>query len=406
MTVSSRALSGVLAAAMLCSEAARAGVWGADPTVGISGDYGSNPALIEVPHPSETDAALLFDAPLSYQGNSLTLSLLPSFRVSDTSSYASVNSDYVHLSASGEFDTERNTFKVSAGANRDSSLYQNFLVDGEAAVRRDGLSGDLAWTRHLTERLDADLDVDTVHVRYGTSAGNATLVSYKDTSVVTDLAWQGTERDKTTLAVNAGQYDSLAGTTRSRNYGAQLAYSRSLTEAWSLTVSGGYSRQQNRLDLEVPELVYIPGYGFTIIGVPVSVESQVDSPVYAARLTRTGPRLTLNLSATRQEAPTGFAFLSLQTAYDLQLSYALTQRCSASLHEYWLRAHDPSLQGGYADRVVNAVTADLSYQLSEHYTLDLALSRIDETLNAVGLHLVNNQVTLTLNYKFNHIGFQ
>jgi hypothetical protein len=322
-----------MAAVMLGSEAARAGVWGADPTVGVSADYGSNPVLVEVPHPSEIDAALLFDAPISYQGNALTLSFLPSFRVSDTRSYASVNSDYVHLTASGEFDADRNTVKVSAGANRDSSLYESFLVDGEAAVRRDGLTGDLTWTRHLTERLDADLDMNTVHVRYGTSAGSAPLTSYKDTSVAPDLSWQGSERDKLTVSASAGEYDSLDGTTRSRNYAAQLGYNRSFTEIWSLTLSAGYSRQQDRLNLEEPELVYIPGYGFTIVLVPISVESQVDSPVYSAKLTRSGPRLTLNASATRAETPTGFAFLSLQTIYDLQLSYALTERWSAGLHE-------------------------------------------------------------------------
>jgi hypothetical protein len=406
VTGNGRARLSLLVTAMVCSDAARAGVWGADPTIGMSADYASNPVLVEVAHPSETDAALLVNAPISYQGNDLTLSFQPSARLSDTHSYASLNSDYVHLTASGEFDGERNALKLSASANRDSSLYENYLVNGEAAVRRDALTGDLAWTRHLTETLDAELDLDALHVRFGAPSGNASLVSYKNASVAPGLSWQLSERDHLVLSVSGGQYDSLDGSTRSRTLQSQLGYDRALSETWSLKLTGGYTRQQNRLHFDIPELVFIPGLGFVIVEVPVGVESQVDTPVYSAKLTRTGERLTVNASATRQETPTGFAFLSRQTIYDLQLSYALSERWSASLHEYWLSEHDPSLQGTYFDRTVNSVTADLSYQLSEHYTLDVALSRVDETLSATDLHIANNQITLTLNYKFNHIGLQ
>ena len=376
-----------------------------DPSVGVSGDYASNPLLVDLPRTNETDAALLLDAPVSYHGDALILSLLPSFRLSDTRSYASVNSDFVHLSASGELDSERNKLSLTAGATRDSSLYESYLVDGAAAVRRDGLNADLLWTRHLTERLDTDLNVDTSHVRYGASTGSASLVSYKYTSVAPDLSWQRSERDRVTLSASGGQYDSLDGTTRSRNYGGQLAYKRSLSEIWSLNVSAGYSRQQNRLDLEIPVIVFT-GSGFEIVDLPLRVESHIGSPVYSASLTRSGLRWTLNVSATRQEVPTGFAFLSRQTIYDLQLSYALSPRWTASLHEYWLSAHDPSLQGTYVDRTVNSATVDFSHQLTEHYTLDLALSRVDEDYGAAGIHVANNQVTLTLNYRFNHISLQ
>ena len=391
---------------MLCTNAARAGVWGADPTIGVSGAYGSNPVLLDLPHTSETDAALLIDSPITYQGDALKLSFLPSFRLSDTRSYTSLNSNYLHLTASGEFDADRNTLKLSAGASRDSSLYQNYLVNGETAVRRDGLTADLGYTRHLTERLDADLDVNTVHVRYGASTGVASLVDYRYSTVAPDLSWQGSEHDRFTLSVSGGQYDSLDGRTRSRNLQGQLGYDRSLSEIWSLDLTAGYTRQQNRLDLLVPELVFIPGKGFVIIEVPVRIESQVDTPVYLAKLTRSGERLTLNLSASRQETPTGFAFLSRQTTYGLQLSYALSERWSASLKEYWQRAHNPGLQGQFVDQTANSVAVSCTYQLSEHYTLDLALSRVDLTYSTLDLHVANNQVTLTLNYKFSHIGLQ
>jgi hypothetical protein len=404
---SGRVRLSLLVMAMLSSDMVRAGVWGADPSIGVSGDYGSNPGLLELPHTAQTDAALLIDSPVSYQSDALTLSLLPSLRLSDTRSYTSLNSNYVHLRASGEFDSERNTLKMTVGATRDSSLYQNYLVNGESAVRRDGLTGELAYTRHLTERLDTDLDVTTQRVRYGTPVGNASLVDYNYTTVAPDLSLAPSERDRLILSASGGQYESADRTTRSRNLGAQLEYRRSLSEIWSLDASAGYSRQQNRLTLEVPEIVFIPGYGFTIIEVPVGVESQVSNPVYSLRLTRSGPRLTLNLSATRQEVPTGFAFLSRQTAIDLQLNYSISPRWSAGLHEYRLRAQDPSLQGGGTlDRDVNSLTVSATYQLSEQLNLNVELSRIGEKYAATDLTLTNNQVTLTFNYKFNHISLQ
>lgn len=386
---------------------ARAGVWGADPSIGVTGDYGSNPVLLELPRTAQTDAALLIDSPISYQGDALTLTFLPSFRLSDTRSYTSLNSNYVHFKASGELDSERNQLKLTVGATRDSSLYGNYLVNGETAVRRDGLTGELDYTRHLTERLDTDLDVSTQRVRYGTAVGNASLVDYNYTTVAPDVSLQGSERDRLTLSASGGQYESVDGTTRSRTLGAQLEYKRSLSEIWSLDASAGYSRQQNRLTLEVPELVFIPNYGFVIIDVPVRVETQVSSPVYALHLARSGPRLTLNLGATRQEVPTGFAFLSRQTVIELQLNYSISPRWSVGAHEYRLRAQDPSLQsGGTFDRDVNSLTVSATCQLSEQLSLDIELSRTDEKYISTGLRLANNQVTLTFNYKFNHISLQ
>ncbi|HVP32967.1 MAG TPA: hypothetical protein VMT09_04895 [Steroidobacteraceae bacterium] len=401
-----RARLSLLATVMLWSDVARAGVWGSDPTIGVSGAYGSNPALLNLPDTAESSAALLLDAPISYQGDALTLSFLPSFRLSDAS-YASLNSSYAHLSASGEFDTDRNTFKASAGANWDSSLLGDNLTNGTSPVPRDSLTGELSWTRHLTELLDAYLDANTQRVRYGEPPpGTAPLVNYEYTTVSPGLTWQLSERDRVTLSAIAGQYDTLDGTTRTRNIGGQLGYSRQLSEIWSLSLGGGYTRQQNRLSLLVPELGFIPGLGFVIIEVPVTIETEVGSPVYSARLTRTGPRLTLNLSGSRQETPNGFAFLSRQTIYVGQLSYALSPRWSVGLQEWWLSEHNPTVQSAYEDRIVNWVTVSSTYQLSEHYSLAIALSRVDQTYSTTDTHVGNNQVTLTLTYKFNHIGLQ
>jgi hypothetical protein len=391
--------------AVLSSSLARAGVWSADPIAGVSNGYSSNPALLDVGHTSQTDVAFLLDWPVTYDGDAFKMFFRPNVRLSDTRSYASLNSNFVHLNAGGEFDSERNKLIATFGATRDSSLQQNYLVDGETAVRRDGLTADLAGTRHLTELLDADLDVNTMRVHYATPPGNASLVDYKYSSVSPDLAWIRSERDRVTFLASAGQYDSLDGRTRSRSASGQLGYSRLLNEIWSLNVSAGYTRQQNRLDFAVPEIAFT-GSGFVIVEVPLRLQSEEGSAVYSARLTRTGTRLTVNLGATRQEVPTGFAFLSRQMQFELQVNYQISPRWSAGLHEYRMSVSDPTLQGQTSDRNVNWVTLNGSYQLTEQWTLEAALSRVDEHYVGTDLRLANNQVTLSFNYRFNHINLQ
>lgn len=393
------------AAAMLLASAARAGVWGMDPVLGITADYATNPVLLEIPNTAQTDAALLLDAPATYSANDFKLFILPSFRISDTRSYSSVNSDYEHLNVKGEFDTDRSVLTASAGVTRDSSLYLNYLANGETGVRRDGATADLNWDDNLTERMEVNTDVNTTQVRYGSAVGATSLVDYRYTSITPTLAWNAAERTKLTLAASVGQYDTLDGTTRSRNANLQLGFVRPLTEIWSLTASGGFSRALNRLDFDEQFLEQTVN-GPVIVSIPVRSESSQNSAVYSLNLARHGERLTLNAIASRQETPTGFAFLSRQNAVELVASYALSDRWSLRADAHYLQAQDPQQQGGSTDRTVNYFGLNTSWQWTEHWTLTLGASRVTERVQSPYLDLASNQIAITLSQKFNHINFQ
>src|ERR1700683_647863 len=99
----------LLAAVMSLAEQSDAGVWITDPVLGLAADYSTNPGLLYVDHSAETHEALLIDAPTSYHADNVTLSILPSFRISNDSGYSSLASDYEHLSVGGEIDSERST---------------------------------------------------------------------------------------------------------------------------------------------------------------------------------------------------------------------------------------------------------------------------------------------------------
>ncbi len=402
------------AAAMLHSSAAKAGVWGIDPVLGLTADYATNPVLLELPNTAQTDAALLLDAPTTFNANDFKFSVLPSFRVGDTRSYSSVNSDYEHLTAKGELDTERSVLTASAGVTRDSSLYQNYLANGETGVRRDGVMADLDGDRFLTETIDFSTDVNFMRIRYGSAVGTSSLVDYKYTSLAPTLTWMATERAKFTLNASAGQYDSLDGTTRSRNANVQVGFVRPLTEIWSLTATGGFSRALNRLDVDqylvlTPEGIVVATVPFdTVLEIiPERAESSQNGAIYSVNLTRQGERLTVNASASRQEIPTGFAFLSRQTSFAFQANYVLSARWSLGANASYLDSQDPQIEGGEVDdRHVEYFGLNASWLWTENWTLTLGASRITERAQALHIDLASNQIAVTLSRKFNHISFQ
>ena len=141
-----------LVAAMCIASSARAGVWVTEPVLGLAADYSTNPGLRYAAHTAETHGAVLIDTPTTYHADSVSLSVQPSFRISDSSGYSSVASDYAHLTVKGEIDSERNSVTVTGQIARDSSLYYNYGLNGSAGVRRDTSLADVAWVRALTER--------------------------------------------------------------------------------------------------------------------------------------------------------------------------------------------------------------------------------------------------------------
>src|ERR1700678_2841779 len=137
---------GCLAAVSMCmASSARAGVWVSDPVVGLVGAYVPNPALLEMAHTAETTGALLLDAPTAYIGDGVGFYVIPDFRLSSSQGYASLASDYEHLTLKEELNTERNTLTATAGIYQDSSLYLDYLINGSTGVKRDSLLADVNW---------------------------------------------------------------------------------------------------------------------------------------------------------------------------------------------------------------------------------------------------------------------
>jgi hypothetical protein len=390
----------LLAAAMTIASPGRAGVWGAQPVLGVSGDYYSNPALLNLPNTAETHGALLLDAPTTYVDDAFKLAILPSFRVSDSQGYSSLDSDYEHLNVRGEFDTDLSVLTATAAVARDSSLYHDFLLNGSTGVRRDTATADLNWDRQLTERVEIDTDVNSMRVRYGESIGVPDLVDYKYTSVTPTLSWAQSELTKLTVSANAGRYDSLDGTTQSTSANLQLGFVKQLTEIWTLNASAGYSRANDEFHTEEETVQIIQGEPALVL-IPITVKSTQTGSVYLVTLNRQTQLLALSATASRLLTPTGFAFLSRQENYELRATYNPTERWTLSGDVRRVNYEQPENTGTIAGINVTYLQVSAVWQWSEHWTVTMNASQVMEHYGTPNIAVASSGVSLQFSRQFN-----
>jgi hypothetical protein len=141
----------------------------------------------------------------------------------------------------------------------------------------------------------------------------------------------------------------------------------------------------------------------------VKSESAQNGSVYAVNLTHQGDRLTLNASASRQLAPTGFAVLSRQDAYELRAGYTLSERWSFTGDARAQRYRTPAIAGALlaGDADVSYFGLSANWNWTEHWTLTLGAIRISDSVQATPNYTVaSNELTLTLSRRFNRLTFQ
>jgi hypothetical protein len=391
-------------AAMSWISPSRAGVWGVTPTIGISGDYTTNPALLNIPDTAQTNGALLLDTPFAYNADAFSFKLDPSFRVGGRQGYNTLDSDYEHLTAKAEFDNERGSFAITAAIMQDSSLYHDYLLNGSAGVRRDTGLADLNWDRLLTERIELDVDLGGQQVRYGEGVGAPTLSNYKYGSLAPTLSWVRSEHDKLTASMSAGYYESLDGTTQSKSINLQFGYVHQLQEMWSWSAAAGYSHAINDQDTYEEAIVEVPG-GLEIVLVPVRFRSAQNGTVFSASITRQSALLMLSATASRQLVPTGFAYLGSQDFAGLNGTYTLSARwtlgASASVTKY----QNPEVPPGKPYEVtVGVASLQATWRWTEHWNVTTAATFVHDDVTSGNYEVQSTGISVTLSRQFNRIG--
>jgi hypothetical protein len=375
-----------------------------DPVLGFAADYSTNPVLLAIPDTAQADAAVLIDDPTTYNADNERLTLEPSFRLSNRSGYSSVTSDYEHFLVKNELDTQRSVFTAVGGVDQDSSLFHDFLTNGSTGVKRDTALADLNWDLHLTERFEFDVDLSPSRVRYAQGATIENLVDYKNIGIAPSITWLSDERTKVSLSAEVGRYNSLNGMTESRNVNLQAGFTRRLSEIWTLSVTAGFSRALNRSSLEEEFVVETPT-GPAIEIIPVNFESAQNGAVYLVNAVRQGSQLSLNASASRQLAPTGFAFLSRQDTLDLTANYLLSDRWSIGGDAKRVKYQSPGTGGTSTEVDVSYLTFNADWKWTEHWTVIFAASHVASKYSSTAYSAKSNEITLTLSRQFNHIAF-
>jgi hypothetical protein len=106
-------------------------------------------------------------------------------------------------------------------------------------------------------------------------------------------------------------------------------------------------------------------------------------------------------------APTGFAFLSREEAYEIKGTYALTERWSLVANAHYVKSQIPQLNSAATtDYTVKYASLSANWRWTERLTLSIAASRVTERIRPPIVDLASSELTVTLSRQFNHLKFQ
>jgi hypothetical protein len=356
------------------------------PFVGVKAEYSSNPFLLANAH-AANDAALLLNAPTNYDLDAAHFALNPRIRYSDSGTYASLQSNSLHVDASAQFLSDLDSLSLIGGVGRDSSLYSSGLASNGAGVRADSTSAAASWQRTITPRFSFELDPSWQKVRYADS-GRSGLADYANVGITPSLQYLLTERDTLSVLASGGEYKTSNGLTESKSVNLQLSLDHRLTEIWTLSASGGYSIARNSFNL------------FLISGREITLTSDQKGPVYKASIVRKGEQLDFSLGVSRAFIPSGFAFLSQQNAVSVGTNYTASQRWGFAASGSYLRTQDPLTSGGTTARTFFLGDVAATWHWTEVWAVTFEAKRESTKYAAFQVTTASTTVSIEISRQF------
>jgi len=146
----------------------------------------------------------------------------------------------------------------------------------------------------------------------------------------------------------------------------QLGLDHRLTEIWTLSGAGGYSKATNQ---------YKVYFGPFYLG---TEQTQQKGAIYSVTLARQGEQFNLSAVASRALTPTGFSFLSRQDNVTSSATYNLTERWTFNGTVTWAYVADPVITGGEVKHRFYSVSASASWRWTEHWSIGLHASKVEQ----------------------------
>jgi hypothetical protein len=342
--------------------------WSTEPTIGVIGQYSSDPELLPGHGHSESNTALTLLLPVNYDEDAFHFAVTPNIRYGNASGYSSLTSNYFHLDSSAQLASELGTTTLSGALYRDSSLLYAGEIANGVGERRDTSSVDLKWNRELTERLEGQADISTTRTLYGQLSDNLfnPLVDYRYSQFSPAAVYLVTERDTLHAIGQVSRYQSLNGVSESNSYSLQAGYDRQLSEIWTLKTTAGYARASDR------QSVYFFQY---LLG---HIDTTQNSTVYSANVSRQGEHLNLTLGASRALVPTGYFYLSRQQSVTGLATYTLSERWSFTGSVNWQTNSNPLATGGTVQAHYYGVALATTWHWTEQWLVTLQATKVSQ----------------------------
>jgi hypothetical protein len=364
--------------------------WSTQPTIGVIGQYSSDPELLPGPGHSESNSALTLLLPVNYDEDAFHFALTPNIRYGNASGYSSLTSNYFHLDSSAQLASELGTTTLSGALYRDSSLLYAGEIENGVGERRDTSSFDLNWNRHLTERLEGQADLSTTRTLYGQLSDHLSdpLIDYRYSQLSPAVMYRLTERDTLHAIGQVSRYQSLSDLSESDSYSLQAGYDRRLSEIWTLKTTAGYARAEDRQNVYFFE--YLLGH----------IDTTQNSSVYSANLARQGERLNLTFGASRSLAPTGNFYLSRQESATGYASYTLSERWSFTGNVSWQTNSYPLSTGRSLQARYYGLVLSTTWHWSELWLVTLQGTKVSQHYTAPYGTVASNSVSVQIARQF------
>lgn len=371
--------------------------WSTDPTIGVIGQYSSDPVLLRGSGHSESNAALTLLLPVDYDEDAFHFAVTPNIRYGNASGYSSLTSNFFHLDSSAQLASELGTTTLSGALYRDSSLlYAGESVNG-IGERRDTSSLDLRWDRELTERLEGQADISTVRTLYGLSDNLVNpLIDYRYSQFSPGAVYLLTERDTLHAIGQVSRYRSLNDVSESDSYSLQAGYDRRLSEIWTLKTTAGYARASDRQNGYFIEYLSAFSYRF-VYG---HIDTTQNSTVYSANLSRQTERLNLTLGASRALAPTGYFYLSRQQSVTGLATYTPSERWSFTGTVNWQTNSNPLTTGGTLQARYYGLALSTTWHWTEQWLVTLQATKVSQHYIEPYGTVSSNSVTVQIARQF------
>lgn len=295
--------------------------WSVEPKISLRTGYNDNIRLTAAPHDSVWETALTPSVKFAMAEENKGLSGDARISVrrfsggSGRESSDTLDREDYHLGTDGWYNTLRNSFRASLDYTRDSTLDSELdqtgnVVDDRATRERLFLAP--AWTTSLTELINLELAYEFTNVDYSDDPGIQDLVSYDYHTPSAALLYQFSPRTQATLSAGYSSYRPDADVS---------------VDSDTLSLQAGLSRNFS----ETLQASFLVGRRDTTSDIIGGGETDTNSAVYSASLTKTLETGSLSASLTRSSSPGADGELFDRTRLVLLGKHRFTETINSSL---------------------------------------------------------------------------